>query len=96
LHQTRLAGVLSKVAGNFSGSAGFERLVLKNLFKSLIAVGLGNALYFLVLTPWLPRAGRHQPFHFDLGLIIDLWMCLVVYGMLHLALWWKNRGRTRS
>jgi hypothetical protein len=50
--------------------------------KSLVAVLVGNALYFS-LAPYLPPAARHQPFRLDLGILVDLWFCLVVYGVLN-------------
>jgi hypothetical protein len=52
--------------------------------KSLIAVLLGNGLYFALL-PHLPPAARHQPMRLDLGVLVDLWFCLLVYGLLDLA-----------
>ncbi len=52
--------------------------------KSLLAVLLGNGLYFS-LAPYLPTAARHQPMRLDLGVLVDLWFCLVVYGVLDLA-----------
>jgi hypothetical protein len=61
--------------------------------KSLIAVVLGNALYFS-LAPHMPPAARHEPFQLDLGVLIDLWFCLVVYGLIELVVhtrrrWWR-------
>lgn len=55
--------------------------VPKNFFRSLVAVVSGNAVYLLLL-PVLPLAARHEPRHLDWGLIIDLWLCLAVYGLL--------------
>ena len=52
--------------------------------KSLIAVLLGNGLYFS-LAPYLPAAARHQPMRLDLGILVDFWFCLMVYGVLDLA-----------
>lgn len=67
-----------------------------NFLKSLIAVTSGNALYFFLLSPLLPGIARHRPFHFDLGLILDAWICLVIYGILELALKRWNREAGRS
>jgi hypothetical protein len=58
--------------------------------KSLIAVLLGNGLYFS-LAPHLPAAARHQPMRLDLGILVDLWFCLVVYGVLDLAILLRKR-----
>jgi len=65
--------------------------VFLNFLKSLIAVVSGNAIYFFLLLPVLPRGARHRPYHFDLGLLLDAWICLVIYGILSLALRRKDR-----
>jgi hypothetical protein len=53
-----------------------------NFWRSLAAVLVGNAIYFLWVSPQMPEAGRHQRFAIDLGLVVDFWVCLVVYGLL--------------
>ncbi len=53
-------------------------------FKSLIAVVVGNAIYFLLLMPVLPPAGRHGIGKLDLGLLIDFWVCVAVFGVVEL------------
>lgn len=58
--------------------------MLPRLLKQLIAVVAGNLLYFFVLMPHLPPAGRHQPNRLDLGLIVDFWVCVVIYGLIEL------------
>ena len=40
--------------------------VLINLLQMLLAILLGNLVYFLLL-PHLPPAARHHPFQLDLG-----------------------------
>lgn len=62
--------------------------MLVNLIQALFAIILGNAAYFL-LAPWLPLLARHQPFHADLGMIVDFWFCLVAYGLIRTASKWK-------
>ena len=62
------------------------------LVRSAVAVLAGNFIYFRLLLPFLPPAARHAPFHFDLGLLLDAWVCLVLYGLLEL-LWRTRRGR---
>jgi hypothetical protein len=52
--------------------------------KSLIAILLGNALYF-ALSPHLPPAARHHAMTIDLGTVVDFWFCLLVYGLLDLG-----------
>lgn len=65
-----------------------------NFWKSLAAILLGNAIYFLVLWPFLPPSGRHRVNSIDLGLVIDFWVCLVIYGVIELVLRIK-RARNR-
>jgi hypothetical protein len=65
-----------------------------NFWKSLVAILIGNGFYFLLISPHLPPAGQHRDFAIDLGLIIDFWVCLVVYGVLQLVLRRKNEGRS--
>jgi hypothetical protein len=59
--------------------------VYRQLIKQAIAVVVGNLLYFLVLMPHLPARGRHRPDRLDLGLIVDFWVCVVVYGVIELV-----------
>jgi hypothetical protein len=66
--------------------------VLRRLLKQTIAIILGNLLYFFVLMPHLPPAGRHRPDRLDLGLIVDFWVCVVLYGVIELI----DRRRQRS
>jgi hypothetical protein len=66
--------------------------VLFNFLKSLVAVVLGNAIYFLITMPLLPAAGRHGIAKIDLGLAIDFWVCLAVFGVIHLILRRKSAG----
>ena len=57
----------------------------RNFVISLAAVVLGNAIYFLLM-PYLPPAARHRSHTLwpDLGLLIDFWICLVMYGVIAL------------
>jgi hypothetical protein len=59
--------------------------VYRRLLKQAIAVVLGNLLYFFVLMRYLPPAGRHRTDRLDLGLLVDFWVCLVVYGVIELV-----------
>ena len=58
--------------------------MLRRLIKQLIAVIGGILLYSFVLMPHLPPAGRHRPGKLDLGLVVDFWVCVVVYGVIEL------------
>src|SRR5207237_288425 len=76
------------VAGNLHRRFGclMSRVSLsRNFAISLAAVLLGNAIYFLVM-PYLPPAARHRSYSLwpDLGLLIDFWICLVMYGVIAL------------
>jgi ABC-type uncharacterized transport system permease subunit len=66
--------------------------VLRRILKQTVAVVVGNLLYFFVLMPHLPAAGRHRPGLLDLGLIVDFWLCVVIYGMIELL----DRRRQRA
>ena len=60
--------------------------MLRRLLKQFAAVLIGSLLYFFVLMPHLPTAARHQPFRLDLGILIDAWICLVIYGLIELIM----------
>ena len=64
----------------------------KNFWQSLMAVVIGNAIYFLLM-PELPRLARHTTFRIDLGLVVDFRMCLVIYGLLEFL---KRLRRSRQ
>jgi len=57
----------------------------RRLLKQLVAILIGNAIYFLLLMPHLPPAAQHRPDKFDLGLLVDFWVCVVVYGLIELV-----------
>ena len=62
--------------------------VLVNLVQALVAIVLGNVVYFFLL-PSLPSVARHRPTHIDLGMLIDFWFCLVAYGLIRTARKWR-------
>ena len=66
-----------------------------NFVHALIAVLLGNAAYFL-LEKYLPPGARHVPFHVDLGLLVDFWSCLVVFGLIKMASGWRRASSRRK
>ena len=70
------------------GVAVSKPLVLVNFVQALVAIVLGNVVYFLLM-PSLPVVARHHPFHPDLGLMIDFWFCLVAYGLIRTARRWR-------
>ena len=62
------------------------------LLKYLLAILLGNFLYFVAILPHVPAAGRHQAFKLDLGLIIDFWACVACWGVIEMI---SRRRRPR-
>ncbi len=62
--------------------------VLANFLQALLAIVLGNVVYFLLL-PSLPPVARHHPFRIDLGTALDFWFCLVAYGLIRTARKWR-------
>lgn len=64
--------------------------VAVNFVQSLAAVLLGNAMYYLLM-PSLPLAARHKLFQVDLGLVVDFWFCLVAFGLIQTARWWRHK-----
>jgi hypothetical protein len=62
--------------------------VFVTFLQAFLAIVLGNVVYF-VLAPSLPVMARHQPFHMDLGLVVDFWFCLVAYGLIRTARRWR-------
>ena len=72
-----------------AGATGVSKSsVLVNLLQALVAIVLGNVVYFL-LVPSLPQVARHRPFQIDLGMVIDFWFCLVAYGLIRTARRWR-------
>jgi len=57
--------------------------------KFLVAILLGNALYF-ALCPYLPPAARNAAAGFGLGTVVDFWFCLAVYGLLELGVFFRR------
>jgi hypothetical protein len=51
----------------------------------LVAILLGNGIYFAVLHGSLPPSLQHQPFRFDVGLAIAFVCCLLVYAAIRLG-----------
>lgn len=64
-------------------------LTRAKLIKYLVAIVLGNALYF-ALAPHLPPAAQHHSWTVDLGTIVDFWICLLVYGLLELGTFFRR------
>ena len=69
----------------------------RRLLKQLVAIVIGNAIYFFLLMPHLPVRAQHRADKLDLGLLVDFWICVVVYGVMELmARAWRNNSRRPS
>ena len=64
-----------------------------NFIQALIAVLAGNGVYFLLM-PYLPVRARHVVLHYDLGLVVDFWFCLVAFGIVKTVVYRRERRRT--
>ena len=73
-----------------------NKVLKANFWKSLIAVVVGNLVYFFGLYSLLPEPARHRPFKLDLGLVVDLWFCLICYGLIELYLRIRHRPSRSS
>jgi H+/gluconate symporter-like permease len=60
-------------------------MTLRRWIEYLVAVLVGNAIYFLILFPDLPPSLQHAPFGFDLGLLLAFVCCVAVYGVIRLG-----------
>jgi len=59
-----------------------------NFLQALLAIILGNIVYFLLVQS-LPPIARHRPLRIDLGMVLDFWFCLVAYGLIRTARRWR-------
>jgi uncharacterized membrane protein len=59
-----------------------------NFLQALLAIILGNLVYF-ALVPSLPPAAQHHRFRVDLGTVVDFFFCLVAYGLIRTARKWR-------
>ena len=51
----------------------------------LIAILIGNAIYYFSLSPHLPASLRHHGFSSDWGTLVDLAVCGAVYGLIQIG-----------
>ena len=57
---------------------------MKNFLDALVAVLVGNAIYFLLM-PNLPAAARHTLFKEDWGLLLDFAICTAIFVVVKFA-----------
>jgi len=46
--------------------------------------------------PYLPPGAKHVPFHMDLGLVVDFWFCLVVFGVIKIAAGRRRKSKLQE
>lgn len=69
----------------------FLGVTARRWLEYLVAILIGNAIYYFSLVPHLPEALRHKGFSTDWGSLLDLAVCAGVYGLMRLG-WRLNRG----
>ena len=72
-----------------------SKSVVANFFQALVAVLAGNILY-LLLAPHLPPPARHVPPRVDLGMLVDFWICLVIFGAIKTVAGRRKRANSDS
>jgi hypothetical protein len=63
----------------------FLGATLRRWLEYLVAIILGNVIYYFSLVPHLPEALRHQGFQVDWGMALDFVVCVAVYGLIRLG-----------
>jgi len=60
----------------------------------LAAILLGNAIYYMSLSPHLPARLQHELFKIDPGMLIDFAVCVGVYWLIRLGekVAWPDRS----
>jgi hypothetical protein len=76
---TRGRAVREFMARSFLGTS------LRRWIEYLVAILLGNAIYYFSLVPHLPQALRHQGFLLDWGSLVDFIVCVGVYGLIRVG-----------
>jgi hypothetical protein len=64
-------------------SAPTLKLFNRTFWQSLIAVLVGNAIYYSV-ERYLPPRGQHQLYRIDWGLAVDFWICVICYVLVRM------------
>jgi hypothetical protein len=69
-----------------------SKSTVANFVHALIAVLAGNAAYFLLM-PYLPLRARHVPLRYDLGMVVDFWLCLVIFGIVKTVARYQGKSK---
>ena len=62
----------------------FLGLSTRRWIEYLIAILIGNAIYYLSLSPHLPEVLQHRGTQMDWGVPVDFAVCVAVYGLIRL------------
>lgn len=66
---------------------------LRRWIEYLIAILLGNAIYYFSLQPHLPPVWRHPGAKIDPGLFLDFMVCVGVFGLIRLGAYVQRERR---
>jgi hypothetical protein len=66
-----------------------------NFVHALVAVLGGNIAYFS-LEKYLPARAHHMLFTLDLGVVVDFWFCLVIFGIIKTIARLRRNSRTQG
>jgi hypothetical protein len=69
-----------------------SRKSVANFAHALLAVLVGNLVYFLLM-PHLPPGARHVPLRTDFGLAVDFCFCLVFFAIIKTLAGRKRESR---
>jgi hypothetical protein len=61
-----------------------RKSIFSGLGETFLAVLLGNIIYFLCVSPFLPERFQHELFRLDGGLVLDFLICAAVFGVIQL------------
>jgi len=73
------------LAGGLHMARQFLGVTPRRWLEYLVAILLGNAIYYFSLVPHLPEALRHRLFQVDAGMLLDFCVCAGVYGLIRLG-----------
>jgi len=65
-----------------------KQTVRVDFLQALLAIILGNVVYF-ALVRFLPPAAQHHRFQVDLGTAVDFFFCVVAYGLIRTVRKWR-------
>ena len=73
------------LGGNRFMARQFLGVTPRRWLEYLVAIVLGNVIYYYSLVPHLPDALRHHEFQVDVGMVLDFAVCAGVYGLIRLG-----------